>query len=341
VQPWPLAQHKSLEEIARNAGVAVDQLESYISKFMVDISKEAPNSTREREYLLQSDTFTDILYNLHVLGNQTPLAVPWLQHLRGFDAFVAHFCPQANRATQAELIYIIKRFIRKVRPPMLLRNYELESSGRFDTGSAIYSNPGSWVKLPHCWVDKRVLEEALAWARTGIPKPEELFVHGTGTAAMESFAKHKAISSAALALKRGDKVRTGEYVSYIGRDGQTSTTGGATGLGGVYSSRNGLSSTSYTTQRWFDEVPVTFGISERKQRAYNEASGINLTYYNSQEGIVIGANVPFENIVAISAPKEYEERIRGWIGEHCRHARFVSYEAAELLEDEEMLDLLP
>jgi hypothetical protein len=308
---------------------------------MVDISKEAPKSTREREYLLQSDTFTDILYNLHVLGNQTPLAAPWLQHLRGFDTFVAHFCPQANRATQAELIRIIKGFIRKVRPPMLLRNYELESSGRFGTARAIYSSPGSWVKLRHCWVDKRVLEEALAWARTGIPKPEELFVHGTGTAAMESFAKHKAISSAAVALRRGDKVRTGEYVSYIGHDGQTPATVGAGGHVHVYASHKGLSSASYTTQRWFDEVPVTFGISVRNQRVYNEVLGVNLSYYGAQEGIVIGANVPFENIVAISAPKEYEERIRGWIGEHCRHARFVSYEAAELLEDGEMLDLSP
>ncbi len=309
-------QHRSLAEMAHEAGVEITQLESHFkkvaAKFCAFATKPENWGSNRAEPVIRE------FYDLYLLSGQRPLAAPWLTHAGNFDGFVKHFCPQANRKTRAILIEHVQMYMRD---------------------RSLHDQFAQLIKLPRTWIRKDAVEEAVELSLKGFPRSSELLVHGTGSAALANIAKHKAISSAALTLQRGDNILTGEYVSAIGKDGKTSVSGGLEGLGAVYASRDGLANTSYTTRRWFDETPVTFGIAEKKQCAYNDAQGHEM--YGDQDGIRIGPQVPLENIVAISAPKESEALIRAWAVEHCPHAQFVSYEAAGLLESPDMLGLDP
>ncbi|WP_316669316.1 hypothetical protein [Ralstonia psammae] len=158
---------------------------------------------------------------------------------------------------------------------------------------------------------------------------------------MPSIAKNQGLWSAAKVIDSGGAIVSGEFVTDIqSSDGQTSTTGGVSGHINVFTSKEGLQSTAYTTLRWFDEMRITFGISAARQQAYNETQRIRCNYDDSREGIEVGPVVPLENVVAISAAKADEVRVRGWIAEHCLHAQFVSSEAAAFLEPEDLQSLL-
>ncbi|MBW8831834.1 MAG: hypothetical protein JF606_20910 [Burkholderiales bacterium] len=326
----PIAQPKSLETIAAECGVPVAALEKHIQSELKSIC-----DATDRQLFLSFDnhqSLIDKLYNLFLQSNdnQSP---EWIRNTRDFDSFIKYFCPQANKKSQSRIINKIQEFCEEYLSPMVQNGNEAEP---------IYSGPRNLVKFPRALVDMQVVEEARQLVNEGFTGKEKLFVHGTGSAAMANFAKNQAIWSASLAIQRGDKVVTGEYVDWISSDGQTSSTGGTSGLEDIYTSQNGLSSRSYTMQRWFDETPVTFGISEEKQRAYNNAHNIKRTYWNPMnEGVAVGPVVPLENVVAISAPKASEARIRSWIAKHCPHAKFVSYEAAEILRSNDLLGLLP
>ncbi|CAM3356968.1 hypothetical protein ACAN107058_00995 [Paracidovorax anthurii] len=331
-----LAQPASLEAIAQGAGVPAQALETHLRSAMQGLCDRVAHG--HWKYSNREDAaLTDLLFHLHALG-QAPSPPAWLGPLRHFDTFVAHFCPQANMETRAHMIKLVKFFERDHRPEMLLEK-RLHQTG---VPKPIYNGPGDWVELPKAWVDRQVVEEARQLLRDGnFPREGELLVHGTGSAALGPIAKEGAICSAAKALRKGRKVVTGEYVSYIQSNSQASSTGGTVGLGDVYASKHSLGSGHYAMPRWFDETGVAFGISEAKQRAYNQARRIRRDYDNTEEGIVIGPAAPLKNVVALSAPKASEARVRAWIEAHCPHAKFVSYEAAELLDDDGMFGLIP
>lgn len=334
--PLPLVQDKSLQEIAEMAGVQSNDLESHIKRLLADRLKESsdmpPTGT-----LQQRDAFVNILCHLHMLGQRTPLAASWLQHLQSFDAFVSHFCPMANGSERAALIADVDKFLYRNRPSMLVPEICLPEY--LHRPAAACSSTGHWVKLPDSWVDVRVLEEALALAKEGIPQTHELLVHATGSAALDGIAKCKAILSAEAVHQQGGTVHTGEFVSLILADPAIKTP--QTGDGQIFADDTGMSHWGYSMLRWFDEARVTFGISKRKQRAHIQASNpfgdINKFY----AGYTIGPTAPLENVAVISAPKENEARIREWIADHCPHAKFVSYQAVNLLEDSDMYGLLP
>lgn len=318
----PLAQFKSLETIARESGLSVAALEQHIR----DEMKSFCDSTADgnRRFPDEYQELVDKLFNLFE-RSRDPSSPEWMKHMRDFDSFIAHFCPPANKGSQSQLIALVKEFVLHRLPPMLQYTSPWNSRSR-DRMQPIYNGPRNWVTLPRALVDVQIIEEAQLLVKEGFPKKEELFVHCTGSAAMDNFAKNKAIWSAALDIQNGDKVVTGEYVSKISHlDGQTSISGGESGLENIFASRNGLGSSGYAMQRWFDETPVTFGIGEEKQRAYNDAHHVDRWYNNTSEGVVIGPVASLENVVAISAPKASEARIRGWIDAHCPHAKFVSY----------------
>jgi len=327
----PIAQPKSLETIAGECGVTVAALEEHIQDELKSFCVET--ATSKFCYSKHWALF-DTLYNLFLQSNDNQ-STEWIRNARDFDSFIKHFCPQSNKNSLSILINHIGAFFRYHLPPML------QFTG--NEVNTIYNGPRNWMQLPEALVDMEVVEEARQLVNEGFTGKEKLFVHGTGSVAMANFAKNQAIWSASLAIKSGDKVVSGEYVSYISsKDGKTSLAGGASGLKNIYTSREGLSSKDYTMRRWFDETPVTFGISEEKQRAYNGARKIKLQYDNpSNEGVQVGPIVPLENVVAISAPKASEARIRSWIAAHCPHAKFVSYEAATILESDNLLGLLP
>ncbi|MBW8830666.1 MAG: hypothetical protein JF606_14770 [Burkholderiales bacterium] len=327
----PIAQPKSLETIAGECGVPVAALEERIQDELKSFCDEA--ATGDTPSYSKHRALIDTLYNLFLQSNDNQCP-QWIRNTRDFDSFITHFFPQSNNNSQSMLIKHIREFFRDHLPPMLRLTR--------DKVTTIYNGSRSWVKFPfpETLVDMEVVEEARQLVNEGFTEKEDLFVHGTGSAAMANFAKNQAIWSASLAIQSGDKVVTGEYVSEISHDGQTSATEGMSGLTDIYTSRAGLSSTGYTLRRWFDETPVTFGISEEKQRAYNKDRNICRSYYNSQEGLTVGPIVPLENVVAISAPKASEAQIRSWIAAHCPHAKFVSYEAATILESDNLLGLL-
>jgi hypothetical protein len=334
--PQAFLTHKSLAQIADEFGVPVNRLESKLKDVMAEFAaQEAKSRPRMASYCHVMDenlVLMDKLYNLFRLGNQRPLAAPWLQHMRSFDEFLRHFCPQANEKVESGLIHHVGRFLNTRCQPMVL---DKKAFGRswpdVSNAGAVYGEPGQWMKLPDAWVERRVLKEALQLATNGFPNDDALFVHGSGSAAMPGIAGNKAILGAQVVLERGGKVSTGEHA-----------TGGPCGHHNVYSSTGGLAASDYTMTRWFDETKVTFGISQAKQRGFNKKWGRDWLSYENRlnEGILLGPEVPFKNIVAISAPKEQETRIKTWIGQHCPHVQYVSYEAAELLKSEDMFGLL-
>jgi len=334
--PQTLLTHKSLAQIASEFDVPVNRLESKLKDVMAEFAAEESNSRprmashcRDRD---EKMVLMDTLYNLFMLGNQRPLAAPWLQHVRSFDEFLRHFCPQANQKVESGLIHHVGRFLNTHCQPMVLGKDELGRSWP-DVGDAgrVYGEPGQWMKLPDAWVERRVLKEALQLATNGFPRDDALFVHGSGSAAIQGIAETKAILGAQVLLERGGKVSTGEHV-----------TGGPCGHRNVYSSTSGLAESGYTMARWFDETKITFGISQAKQREFNKKRGLDRLSYENRlnEGILLGPEVPFKNIVAISAPKEQEARVRTWISRHCPHVQYVSFEAAKLLNSEDMFGLL-
>lgn len=102
VPPFSHAEHKTLEEVANDTGVSPSRLESQIKHVMAEFCEETAKSF-SWNYSRDTEGFMDELYNLYVLSGQSPLAAPWLKHMQSLDAFVAHFCPQANKNTLSML----------------------------------------------------------------------------------------------------------------------------------------------------------------------------------------------------------------------------------------------
>ncbi|MDA8453591.1 hypothetical protein M4R22_02330 [Acidovorax sp. GBBC 3334] len=333
-----IVEKKSIRQIASESGVSIHGLENYFQERLNDFFEKTKNSNG-RSYG-EYNSLIESLYNIF-LHSQDEEAPSWVKKTRSFDSFVEHFCPQASKKSQANLIYQVESFCRQSLPPMLQRTSLWGDDN--DNIQPIYNGARNWLKLPEALVARDVIKEARELANNGYWEKDDLFVHGTGSAAIDNFAKNQAIWSASLAISKGDKVATGEFASYIlSDDGETSFTGGNSGLGDVYTSEDGLSSKCYTKQRWFDEFPITFGISQIKQKEYNIKNKVERSYRNPvNDGITVGPVVPLENVVAVSAPKANEARVRSWIEAHCPHAQFISYEAATLLDSKTMFGLRP
>ncbi|MCK4136291.1 hypothetical protein ACQUJZ_22540 [Ralstonia pseudosolanacearum] len=325
---------KSADDFSEKLGVPTKNLDDNI-RSQVKLFFENSKGSR---YYSDFVGLIDCLYNLFLLQKRENQPA-WISKLGSFESFVDHFCPQANKGEQARLISHIEYFI-GTRLPRRLKEKPYDPRDGVETGP-VYDGTGNWVELPKAWVDRRIVDEAVRLLDDGFPDREELFVHGTGSAAIGDIGKNRAIQSAASVMRAGGKVVTGEYATFIARDGHTQMTASKEGLGDVYTSEEGLGSDSYTLQRWFDETQVTFGISKAKQRAYNEANGIIKPYDNvGNEGVRVGPVVPLENVVAVSAPKAGEGKIRSWIELHCPHAKFASYEAINLLESKNLYGML-
>lgn len=318
---------KSLETIAHDNGAAVETLENHIRNEMSAFVERAV-STR-RVYTLEHQVLIDKLYHLYILGGQ-PGAPAWLSAIRHFETFVDRFCPQADLFAKRGLIDCVEAFVRfSLLPSQLYRPDIPLNVG--DTTLPAYDDPGNWIRLDGAWVNTEVIDEARQCVSEGFSDAANLLAHDTGSPALSNIAKHKAIWSAQLSLQHGEELVTGEYAFSAYQQSHTSLKG-TRGHNNVYTSRGSLSSKNYTIQRWFDESPVTFGISEKRQRTYDRARGVDGMYLDRGTEIGIGPVVPLENIVAIAAPKQNEDMFRAWIEAHCPMVRFVSYEALTLLE---------
>ena len=323
---------KSLETVARERGTTVGGLEAHVHATV----REWAEALRGAMSYGGSEYFPvlDMLYNLYRMSKQEAVKHPWLQHMRSFDGFIAHFCPEATAKSRAYIVNHLEAFVSG------------KVVGRWQQGGCPptgYEVQGEWVPLPDDlsepkaylsegrWAESPVIHETRALNSANYPRKDAL-IHGTGSAALEAIGRSGAILSARQALATGGSVKTGEFVSYIGHCG-VSVSGGAHGLGEVYTSQGGLGGASYTMQRWFDEYPVCFAIDFAKQRAYNDARGIKRYYDNpSNEGVTVGPDVPLAHVTVVTAPKAKEAEVRSWLAQYCPHTLFISQEAARIYE---------
>ena len=326
-------QIKSLETIAADSGVAVDALEDRVRR---DMSAFCESVAASRQVdTLKNQPLIDKLYNLYVLSHN-PESPSWLSHMRNFDSFMARFCQDATPLAKLGVIHCVESFVRfSLLPSRLYRPDLAINSG--EAALPAYDDPGNWIRLNTAWVNTQVIDEARQLVHGDLSIYEKLLTHDTGSPALPKIAKSSAIWSAQRSLQHGEELVTGEYAYSAYQQAHTSLQG-TRGHNHVYTSRDSLSSRKYTIQRWFDEPPVTFGISTEKQREYDRTHGVTARYIELATEIPVGSEiatgpvVPLDNIVAIAAPKANEAALRAWIEAHCPAARFVSYEAIDLLE---------
>lgn len=345
VKPLPSSiAHKSLDAIAQESGVPIKSLEAYLKKEIGAFADKMKNEDRYpgEEYF----PLFDKIYNLYIIAakqENKDLPLPWMKNLKNYDAFIGHFCPSANAKARACITKQVETFVRcKVSSGIILHDDERKEAFGVDgttwkkhhTYGRSHDGPSQACVHEH-WVDTAILAEVAQLKESGFPNRKDHLFHDTGSAALEGIGEAGAILSARQARQSKSKVVTGEYACYISsHDGETSMSGRKGGLENVYTSDDGLASGSYTTQRWFDECPVTFGIDSAKQKEYNETQGTNefYNYRRSKEGIVVGPKVPLENVIAVSAPKEHEVRVQAWIQQYCPWVKFISKEAATIME---------
>jgi len=322
-----MGQIRSLETIAADSDVAVDALEDHIRRDMSAFCERAV-ATRQVNRL-KHQALIDKLYNLYVLSGSAE-SPAWLSALRDFDSFVAYYCPQADPLAKRGLIDCVESFVRiSLLPSRLYRPDFVVTGG--DAALPAYDDPGNWVRLHTAWVNMQVIDEARQLVSDGFSAYQNLLTHDTGSAALSQIGENNAIWSAQRALRHGEKLVTGEYAYSAYQQAHTSLDG-RQGHNKVYTSRDSLSSKKYTIQRWFNESPVTFGINEEKQREYDRTHRGTTRYIEAGAEVAVGPVVPLENIAAIAAPKANEAVFRAWIEAHCPTARFISYEAVDLLD---------
>ncbi|NRO96057.1 hypothetical protein GWC77_08925 [Paraburkholderia sp. NMBU_R16] len=323
----PVGQIGSLDTIAADSGVAVGALEDQIRRDMSAFCERAV-ATRHVDRL-KHQALIDKFYNLYVLSGSAE-SPGWLSAMRDFDSFIAHYCPQADPLAKRALIDCVESFVRISLLPLRLYRPDFVINGG-DAALPAYDDPGNWIRLNTAWVNMQVIDEARQLVSDGSSAYQNLLTHDTGSAVLSQIGENNAIWSAQRALQHGGKLVTGEYAYSAYQQAHTSLDG-RQGHNNVYTSRDNLSSKKYTIQRWFNESPVTFGINEEKQREYDRAHRGTAPYIEVGTEVAVGPVVPLENIAAIAAPKANEAMFRAWIEAHCPSARFVSYEAVDLLD---------
>lgn len=255
--------------------------------------------------------------------------------LDSFDSFIDHHAKGASRKTIGNLIERIDVYTRTVVHPSRIIAVFPEGHRMHDKLS-IYNFEGHWVPLPtessfvaEEYVEKDVLDEIIELQESNYTRPD--LYHSTGSASLEGIAKHGAILSARKAVESGESVKTGEYNTYISRDGY-SVSGGKEGLRSVYTSR--ILDTGYGVARWFNEHRVVFGISEERISKYlKEHKGetdIRFEDY-SGEGIAIGPEVPLDVVGVIYGDRLYLDELNEWKEKNAPQARVVSFEAEYML----------
>jgi hypothetical protein len=330
--------HKSVDIVAAECGVSVQKLEAFLKRKIGEFVDDARVSSAPRP----SAYFPlfDALYNLYMIGSTQGLPLPWIKNLMGFDSFVRHFCPSANAKSLSWIQDNLNVFLRLHVSSALIvhgdRRATLYCSQEMNWGKTLlYAHKllSHELCVKEHWADSAVLSEFRSLKDNKVLDDVELIFHATGSAALSGIGAQGGIFSANKVLSSGGRVVTGEYVSWINSHTDVSISGGSSGLGDVYTLRHSsLSSSVYTSTRWFDEYPIVFGVNLEKQMHLTKSMGLNVNYFNDRkgEGILTGPSIPLENISFISSPKKNEKDVQAWVHTHCPWVKFVSKEAAEL-----------
>lgn len=324
--------YKSLDAIAQESGVPIESLEAYLKKEISAFVEKMKNSYvyGERKHF----PLFDKLYNLYLIAakqEDKDLPFPWVKNLKNYNAFIEHFCPPTDDKVRVHITSIIESFVSsKVSSGIISHDDKRENAYGIDRKVwkkvHTYGLIDYQSEMREYWVDEAILAEVEQLKKSGYPNQKDHLFHNTGSAALEGIGEAGAILSAYRVLQSKQKVVTGEYKS---------ESAGKEGLTNVYTlRRSSLASAIYTIQRWFDECPITFAIDVKKQREYNEAQGIKKNYENDRkgQGTVVGPEVPLEHVVAVSAPKEHEAHVQAWIQQYCPWAKFISKEAATIMD---------
>lgn len=332
--------HKTLEEIAKQFGVSVSDLEVHLKQLMKEFSAEmakTKSSTHPQYFPL-----IDAIYNLHVLSKENEnLSLPWMDTLKDFDLFMGHFCPKANLRSRAYIVRQVGIFCgthisKNTVEETMVDNVPKQLYGMKDK---------EWDTLLGHRLTVPVFEEIKKLTREKkYPLKENHLIHHTGSAALEGIGDASAILSARVSLEHNYKIKTGSYVLNISSYDDAPNCGGKKGLSEVYTSTYRFGEMSID-QRWFDEWPMEFCIDEEKQNKYNEQHDIlqpikrsdvyssydkDLKPHTSQ--VTVGSKVPLQNIMAIFAPKDNESQVKMWMDQYCPQAEFISLEAVTIIE---------
>ena len=340
----------SIDEIAKKNGVEIEDLEDKIRERAKQVADELKDACSCNEKYLE---FVDTLYNLFLLSKEKSVSkkYPWLSNFESFEKFVKNYCPEAKPNSQAYIGDHIDWFLnsefyispkvnqtRTVSMPPRDVYYMREEEKKNEI--EMYLAEGDWVLMPekkkywndlYMFVEKEVIIEIVNLVENGYEKPD--LTHSSGSAALKGFSKHGSVLCAAEAQKRGEKIMTGEFTSFVMRRDMESLSE-RNGARNIYADKSGMPHflRGYNTANWFDEYYVTLGIDKEKQEKYLKTRDEEIKDFGS-EGMLIGSEVPLENINTVYYQKIYEQEVKKWVEENCPHVRIVSLEADGIFHD--------
>lgn len=334
-----------LSGIAEKLGVDEKDIYNEVKNRIESLVKELHDAISCREENLG---IFEIIYNLYLLSRDKNEIEKnnWLINFSDFQTFVQHFCANANSNSKAYIGEYVNMFmnsefpvypqakqtrIMSILPQQLYYLVDNLKKKQLD----VYLGDGEWVLMPEPetklaldafkFVDKKVIEEIVDILKEGYKKPD--LTHSSGSSALEGIAKHKAILSSKEAGDRGEKIKTGEYTSFVNSDLKEGRR-----LGDVYANKEGVPHflVGYNFVNWFNEYYVTFGINKNKQENSLIVKDEKIKDFGS-EGVLIGSEVPLENIDYVYCQKLYKNEVNKWVEKNCPWAKVISLEAYKIL----------
>ncbi len=331
---------KNLEALAERAGIKDLGFHQYFENHLQGIQEELLADKYGSRIKNSEQRFwpvLEILYNYY-LHPESPK-----KGLRSFDDFVAHFFPQADFKLQSflqlEIGYFIEERLNPYRRIEIKPGFnEFEATWNPPEKISAYQFQGEWVLLP-CDSQKQftlvapsVLDEVIALLESEYKNPA--WIHGSGSAALESIGNSGALLSAYKVKEKGAKVHSGSQTIEVPNREKF------TGLGAVYvfEIREYTTFSPYVPPNWFNEFDLSFGINSQKQYAHLEKIGERRKAFLSGpdpecggSAYKIGSEVPLACIETVYCPKIYQPKVQLWAQKYAPHIQVISQEAAQTL----------
>jgi len=339
-------QPLTIKDICHREGVKQAELENHLKAQIQAFAEKMKNvrSWGDDKYWPMLENW----YNLFLQCQENDLNddLAWVNNFKNFDDFINYFCPQVTNHAKSMIKKHVQDFLeKKVHPQKSIDGWEFRREREYQDNLGIYEADGQWVLLPEEYssenmdlVEKQVIEEIIDLLKSGYPHPE--YAHASGSAALSGVSQAKAILSARQSIEKKIPVKSGEFHHYWDQEiaDVQDQPNRVSVLGSVYVN-HGLPHYGYHSINWFDEYFVGFGINQQKQEEYltqnnfyyGKGKDQRLSVDYGGEGIIIGPQVPLENVEIVYAWKKYEKQTLEWIKENCPQVKFISLEAIQTL----------
>ncbi len=283
------------------------------------------------------------MYAIFLSHQQNPFNVPpWMQNFSDYESFVTNVVPDASLRAKAAWSNYLLIFLYRV--AVIQRYVEIHETDLTEDGSlaGFYNIEGEWAFVEsddpmdwqypgaHEYLERNIALEVESMVENGYRYCD--LSHMTSSAALEGIAKTGGLISSKRLHERGLAPLTGEYITKASDDFGHKT------LNEVYAS-GGDPVWGYQTLRWFNERPVAFGINRERQRQTIKEQKI--AKYGGgfreeesdwgSEGVLMGYEVPLQNIDRIYCLQDSMEEMREWAKEHCAHAELVCWDAVDVI----------